>query len=108
MGTCSLRTPETTRCGCSVWTARTGALSDGRGRGPGEFRNIYSIAWVGDRLLTFDPPLGRLGAFSAEGEWLGQRRTEAAGLTGSAADIRLYPVGANEVFRFGARLGARF
>ena len=78
------------------------------GEGPGEFRNIYSIAWVGDRLLTFDPPLGRLGAFSAEGEWLGQRRTEAAGLTGSAADIRLYPVGANEVFRFalGSALGS--
>ncbi len=70
------------------------------GEGPGEFRSIYSIAWVGDRLLTFDPPLGRLGEFSADGEWLGQRRTEAAGLTGSPADIRLYPVGANEVFRF--------
>lgn len=78
------------------------------GEGPGEFRNIYSIAWVGDRLLTFDPPLGRMGEFSAEGEWLGQRRTEAAGLTGSAADIRLYPVGANKVFRFalGSALGS--
>ena len=78
------------------------------GEGPGEFRNIYSIAWVGDRLLTFDPPLGRLGEFSADGEWLGQRRTEAAGLTGSPADIRLYPVGANEVFRFalGSALGS--
>lgn len=69
------------------------------GEGPGEFRGLYSLAWVGDRLLTFDPHLGRLGEFSAEGEWLGQRRT-AGGLTGSPAMIRLYPVGANEVFRF--------
>ena len=69
------------------------------GEGPGEFRSLYSIAWVGDRLLTFDPPLGRIGEFSAEGEWLGQRRT-AGGLTGSAAHIRLYPVGPDEAFRF--------
>ncbi|MXX54316.1 MAG: hypothetical protein F4X15_03250 [Gemmatimonadetes bacterium] len=69
------------------------------GEGPGEFRSLYSLAWVGDRLLTFDPHLGRLGGFTAEGEWLGQRRT-VAGLSGSPADIRLYPVGANEVFRF--------
>ena len=68
------------------------------GEGPGEFRSIYSIAWVGDRLLTFDPELGRIGEFSAVGEWLGQRRT-AGGVTGSAAYIRFYPVGPNEVFR---------
>lgn len=69
------------------------------GEGPGEFRGLYSLAWAGDRLLTFDPHLGRVGEFSAEGEWLGQRRT-VAGLSGSPAFIRLYPVGANEVFRF--------
>ncbi|MDE2875996.1 MAG: 6-bladed beta-propeller [Gemmatimonadota bacterium] len=70
-----------------------------QGEGPGEFQSIYSIAWVGDRLLTFDPPLGRIGEFSAEGEWLGQRRT-TAGWTGSAALLRFYPVGPNEVFRY--------
>ncbi len=69
------------------------------GEGPGEFNSIYSVAWVGDRLLTFDPALGRIGEFSAEGEWLGQRRT-AGGLSGSTALIRFYPVGANEAFRF--------
>ncbi len=69
------------------------------GEGPGEFRSVYSLAWVGDRLLTFDPQLGRIGAFSAQGEWLGQRSTEG-GVTGSPAQIRLYHVGANEVFRF--------
>ena len=67
------------------------------GEGPGEFTSIYSIAWVGDRLLVFDPPLGRIGEFSAEGEWLGMRRT-TGGLTGSG--IRFYAVGADEAFRF--------
>ena len=69
------------------------------GEGPGEFSSIYSLAWVGDRLLVFDPALGRIGEFSAEGEWLGQRRT-AGGLSGSPAFIRLFPVGPNEAFRF--------
>ena len=69
------------------------------GEGPGEFRSIYSLAWVGDRLLAMDPRLGRIGEFSAEGEWLGQRRT-AGGLSGSPAFMRFYPVGANEAFRF--------
>ena len=69
------------------------------GEGPGEFTGLYSIAWVGDRLLTFDPPQGRIGEFTAQGEWLGQRRT-TGGLTGSAARVRFYPVGANEVFRY--------
>lgn len=70
------------------------------GDGPGEFRSLYSLAWVGDRLLTLDPRLGRIGEFSAEGEWLGQRRTVMAGFSGSPAFIRFYPVGPNEVFRF--------
>lgn len=74
------------------------------GEGPGEFASIYSIAWVGDRLLTYDPHLGRVGEFSAEGEWLGQRRT-AGGMTGSAAFMRFYPVGPNEAFRLA--LGGR-
>ena len=69
------------------------------GEGPGEFRSLYSLAWVGDRLLVMDPHLGRIGELSAEGDWLGQRRT-TAGLTGSQEFIRLYPVGANEAFRF--------
>ncbi len=69
------------------------------GEGPGEFGNIYSIAWVGDRLLTLDPRLGRIGEFSAEGEWLGQRRT-SGGISGSPTFIRFFPVGPDEAFRF--------
>ena len=76
------------------------------GEGPGEFGSIYSIAWVGDRLLTLDPWVGRIGEFSAAGEWLGQRRT-AGSVTGPPSMIRFYPVGANEVFRlaFGSDRG---
>lgn len=74
------------------------------GEGPGEFRSIYSVAWVGDRLLTYDPHQGRVGEFSAGGEWLGQRRT-AGGMTGSAAFMRFYPVGPNEVFRIALGAG---
>ncbi len=70
------------------------------GEGPGEFRSLYSLAWVRDRLLTLDPRLGRIGEFSAEGEWLGQRTTVMAGFSGSPAFIRFFPVGPNEVFRF--------
>ena len=69
------------------------------GEGPGEFSGLYSLAWVGDRLLTLDPHLGRIGAFSAEGEWLGQWNIEG-GVTGSPAFIRFYPVGPDEAFRF--------
>ena len=69
------------------------------GQGPGEFRSLYSLAWVGDRLLTFDPGQGRIGEFSGDGQWLGQRQT-AGGWTGSPALLRFYPVGPNEVFRY--------
>ena len=31
------------------------------GEGPGEFSGLYSVAWTGDRLLTLDPHLGRVG-----------------------------------------------
>ncbi len=68
------------------------------GEGPGEFQSIYSLAWVGGRLLVYDPGLGRIGEFSAEGEWLGQRRTEG-GWTGSPARLRIYHVGPDEFFR---------
>ena len=68
------------------------------GEGPGEFGSIYSIAWVGDRLLAYDPSLGRIGEFSSTGEWLGQRRT-AGSISGSPAFMRFFPVGPDEAFR---------
>jgi len=69
------------------------------GEGPGEFVSLYSLAWTGDRLLTFDPDQGRIGEWSAEGIWLGQRNTQT-GVTGNLRLVRLYPVGPDEVFRF--------
>ena len=68
------------------------------GEGPGEFQSLNSLAWAGDRLLSFDPEQGRIGEWSAEGEWLGQRRTQT-GVTGPPDVLRLYPVGPDEVFR---------
>jgi hypothetical protein len=42
-----------------------------RGRGPGEFGDLYSLAWLGDTLVALDPRNARLGLMSATGEWLG-------------------------------------
>ena len=68
------------------------------GEGPGEFQTLNSLVWSGDRVLTFDPDQGRIGEWSLEGEWLGQRRTRA-GVTGPPDLVRLYSVGPDEVFR---------
>lgn len=68
-----------------------------RGEGPGEFRSLNSLAWSGDRLLTFDPDQGRIGQWSAAGEYLGQWRTQT-GVTGQSDLVRFYPVGPDEVF----------
>ena len=68
------------------------------GEGPGEFQTLNSLAWAGDRLLSFDPDQGRIGEWSAAGEWLGQRATQT-GVTGTPENLRLYPVGPDEVFR---------
>ena len=46
-----------------------------QGDGPGEFQAFSSLAWAGDRLLTYDPMPGRVGEWSSEGDWLGQQRT---------------------------------
>ena len=48
------------------------------GEGPGEFQGLQSLAWAGDRLLTFDPAQARIGEWSAAGEWLGQRGMRAS------------------------------
>ncbi len=69
-----------------------------RGEGPGEFETLSSLAWAGDRLLTYDIMLGRVGQWSAEGEWLGQHRTRGR-MTGGGGAIRLYSVGPDELYR---------
>ncbi len=67
------------------------------GEGPGEFsRFFYSIAWTGDKLLAFDFGGGRIGEFTSQGEWLGQRRTLGVGF--GATYFALYPVGDGVVY----------
>ncbi len=70
-----------------------------RGEGPGEFETLSSLAWAGDRLLTYDIMLGRVGEWTADGDWLGQRRTRGR-ITGGGGTIRLYSVGPDEVYRY--------
>ncbi len=67
------------------------------GEGPGEFEALSSLAWAGDLLLTLDPMLGRVGEWSGEGEWLGQRRTRGR-ITGWPGPS-FYPVGRDELYR---------
>ena len=67
------------------------------GEGPGEFEALSSLAWAGDLLLTLDPMLGRIGEWSGEGEWLGQRRTRGR-ITGWPGP-QFYPVGPDELYR---------
>ena len=67
------------------------------GEGPGEFTNLYSVAWVGDRLLALDYNLGRITEFSAEGEPLGQRQTIGR-YGGPPARLRFFHVGPDETY----------
>ena len=66
------------------------------GEGPGEFQALSSLAWAGDLLLTMDPMLGRVGEWSGDGEWLGQRRTRGR-ITGWPGP-RFYPVGPDDLY----------
>ena len=67
------------------------------GEGPGEFARLYSVAWLGDRLLALDSQQGRISEFSAEGEYLGQRRIRG-GLSGGSGWVRFWRVGTDEAY----------
>ena len=69
------------------------------GEGPGDFQTISSLARLGDRLLTYDPILGRVGEWSPTGEWLGQQRTRGR-VGGIGGAIRIFPVGPDEAYRY--------
>lgn len=70
------------------------------GQGPGEFTDLYSIAWMGDTLAALDPRAGRISLLSRTGEWIGQ--IPHAAITGP--DIRLNSVG-REVYSFDVKPG---
>lgn len=74
------------------------------GEGPGEFGDITSLAWVGDRLLALDLVAGRITEFSSTGEVLGQR--QAPGRWGGSEVLRLYPVAIDEAYSVGSAFDA--
>ena len=59
-----------------------------KGHGPGEFEDLYPLAWLGDTLAALDPGNARIGLMTATGTWLGQWRAQR--MTGSS--VRLYEV----------------
>jgi len=67
------------------------------GEGPGEFGALYSLAWVGDTLLTLDFGVGRVGVFSADGEWLGQHRLSGS-VSGSPRFLRFYQTSPSDAY----------
>ena len=71
-----------------------------KGAGPGEFTELYSIAWLGDTLAALDPRAGRISLLTRTGDWVGQM--PHAPITGP--DIRLHSVG-REIYSFDVRPG---
>ena len=64
-----------------------------QGEGPGEFRDLYSVALLGDTLVTLDPRAARLGLFDRGGTWLGMWRHQPL-----SGNVRLEGVAEDEVY----------
>jgi 6-bladed beta-propeller protein len=64
------------------------------GGGPGEFRALQSVGWLGDTLVTMDFRNARLGLLTRAGEWIGQRAF--APISGSS--VRLFQTGPAELY----------
>jgi hypothetical protein len=73
------------------------------GAGPGEFRDPYSLAWLGDTLALLDPGNARIGLFGPDEKWVGQ--FPAPRLTGGN-DIRFFRTSTSFVWLFSYRIGA--
>jgi len=69
------------------------------GEGPGEFARAYSVVWLGDRLLALDTEQGRISEFTAEGEYIGQRRIRG-GISGGEGEVRFWRVDTDEAYYF--------
>lgn len=70
-----------------------------KGRGPGEFGELYSLAWAGDTLAALDPQNSRIELVSRSGEWVAS--WPAARRTGQG--VRLYQSGSASFFMQGYR-----
>lgn len=66
------------------------------GSGPGEFKDKYSLAWVGDTLAVYDPGNGRVEFIDRRGNWVASQSN--ARISGGS-DVRFYQAGAREFFR---------
>ncbi|MGH7476919.1 MAG: type II toxin-antitoxin system VapB family antitoxin [Longimicrobiales bacterium] len=74
------------------------------GSGPGEFRTVYSLAWLGDTLAVMDPRNARIELVTGDGAPLGTWRWFP--LTGAADLVRFYPTGPSEAYTLGLRPGS--
>ncbi|MFN2316793.1 MAG: hypothetical protein ABR551_02950 [Gemmatimonadales bacterium] len=68
------------------------------GAGPAEYREPYSLAWIGDTLALLDPSNARVGLFQRDGSWAGQWRSPV--ITGPS-HVRLYPSGEGGLYLIG-------
>jgi hypothetical protein len=66
------------------------------GSGPGEFKDRYSLAWVGDTLAVYDPENGRVEFVNRMGNWVASE--PSLRITGGS-DVRLYQSGPKAFFR---------
>jgi hypothetical protein len=71
------------------------------GAGPGEFRALYALAWVGDTLLSLDSRNARVSVFDSEGQFL--TTWPWLPLTGPVDFVRFYPVGPGDAYTLGLR-----
>lgn len=62
-----------------------------RGAGPAEFNDLYSLAWLEEKLVAMDPRNARLSILTTTGEWIEQ--IQHFPITGPASLIRLHPLG---------------
>lgn len=62
-----------------------------RGGGPGEFGDLYSLAWLGDELVAMDPSNARIGRFTRQGTWIDGIRHYP--ITGPGTFVRMHPLG---------------
>jgi hypothetical protein len=71
------------------------------GAGPGEYRRPYSVAFLGDSLLLFDPGLSRITLFDHQRRWLREWTTPPN--TGGGF-VRLYQNPAGSAWVFATRI----
>lgn len=62
-----------------------------QGSGPGEFGDLYGLAWLDGNVAAMDPGNARIAVFSPRGEWI--EAVQHFPITGPPSLIRLFPLG---------------